>query len=76
MTLTIQSAMRKDISTGKSVSLQHRHFAFIAAVLAETKPIDSGSFIQWEQTVAAFAKACSRTNPNFDLDRFVRACGE
>ena len=70
MALTTQAAMQKDKTTGKSVELQHRHFAFIAAVIARMP----GSQERYEAAYT-FALACRNTNPNFDHDRFMRACG-
>lgn len=63
------AALRKDRTT--DATLEHRHFAFIAAVIEK---------MQWllpdeQRKVAnAFANACARTNPRFDRARFLRAC--
>lgn len=68
MALTIESALRKDRTT--SATLEHRHFAFIASVLAECHDLaNSGTVCR------RFADACAKTNPRFDRDRFLRACG-
>lgn len=59
----------KDTRTAdSSVSLQHRHFAFIAATIADLP------FNTREQTARAFSEACKRTNPRFDRERFLAAC--
>ncbi len=68
--LTKESAARKDSTTGATAELQHRHFAFIAAVLAE---IDNKK--QRNEMAGRFADACERTNPRFDRARFFAACG-
>lgn len=66
--LTKESALRKDQTT--KATLQHRHFAFIAATIAAL-PREGGM----RSTVAChFADACAETNPNFDRARFMRAC--
>lgn len=68
--LTIEAAARKDRTTGQNVELQHRHFAFIAAVLAD---LDRDMTVL--DVVDAFAYACATSNPRFDRARFLKACG-
>lgn len=81
MPLKAAAALRKDQTTGSSVFLEHRHFAFIAATLAVTKPPHAAfgkrdKYVeQWEDSVFIFAGACERTNPRFDCKRFLAACG-
>lgn len=60
----------KDINTArKGVSLEHRHFAFIAGVIAGMKGQD------YQDRVAMdFMHACKATNPKFDKQRFIAAC--
>jgi len=70
MPLSTNAAMQKDKTTGKSVELQHRHFAFIASVIAD---IPDGS--QRYEMAYHFALACRGSNRHFDHDRFMRACG-
>lgn len=70
MALSTQAAMRKDKTTAGFVELQHRHFAFIAAVIADIA--DAG---QRYEMAYRFALACRGTNKAFDHDRFMRACG-
>lgn len=63
----------KDVSTAlKGVSLQHRHYAFIARTIAE---LDM-ALATHEDIVKHFADACARTNPRFNRDRFERACDQ
>jgi hypothetical protein len=62
--------MRKDKETGQSVKLQHRHFAFIAAIIS-----DIGDANTRYEVAYRFALACRSTNDNFDHDRFMIACG-
>jgi hypothetical protein len=74
------SANRKDIRTAANgVKMEHRHFAFIAATLAECEPgggdYGQDEYQQWVETCRAFANACRATNPRFDLARFLSACG-
>lgn len=68
MPLSTSAAMQKDKTTGKSVELQHRHFAFIAAVIADIP--DHG---QRCDMALHFGAALRSTNPKFDLDRFILA---
>lgn len=72
MTLSTESALRKDKRTSRSAELQHRHFAFIADVLAN---LPNNAFSRGE-VIDQFANACRRTNSNFDYDRFIRACND
>lgn len=81
MPLTTESAARKDKTQGAGATLEHRHFAFIAATLASVKPangIYEGSVFyheQWNDLVKAFGESCRATNPKFDRNRFYAACG-
>ena len=67
----------------RKVDFQKRHFQFIADTIKETKPPHLGqtgpeltqALIQWERMVANFATNLRSTNPNFDRDRFIQACG-
>lgn len=69
MPLTIESATRKDQTSGNGATLEHRHFAFIAATIKELSP-------KYREAVALhFADACRYSNPRFDRARFMRACG-
>lgn len=55
---------------------QHRHFCFIADVI-KAMPSRAASLRTQKRSVAlAFADACGGTNPRFDRERFLRACGE
>lgn len=74
MPLKTETALRKDISTGRyGVTMQHRHFAAIAAFVANL----SGSMSPADVHLVAdhFARELAGTSPNFDRDRFMRACG-
>ena len=69
---------RKDLSTAArgNIALQHRHFAFIAAALKSTKPESAGPELnQWASMVDTFASDCRATNPKFNRERFLAACG-
>lgn len=66
---------RKDIFTAnKHVELQHRHFAVIAAALADSKPTQPEMMAQWQSTVNSFIAICRSSNPRFDQQRFIAAC--
>lgn len=70
----VGTANRKDINTAANgVTLEHRHFSFIASVIASLvdtydQPLDKADVAE------AFASACARTNPRFDAQRFLAAC--
>jgi len=81
MALTTESAARKDRTTGASATMEHRHMAFIAATLKETMP-PAGMYQDheairetWEDIVKHFASQLRASNPRFDRDRFLKACG-
>jgi hypothetical protein len=71
MSLTQQSAFRKDLNTARhGVELQHRHFSFIAAVIKDMRlPEPARGVVALE-----FAAACAGSNPRFDRQRFLSAC--
>src|SRR5258708_39034483 len=65
------TAMRKDRASATGVKLQHRHFAFIANVIAT-----SGERAEDKRRWANyFALDLEKTNPNFDRARFFTAVG-
>jgi hypothetical protein len=68
---------RSTINRDKIPELQHRHFCFIAAVLAESRPManwDANKHAQWQSVLNSFVAACKRSNGRFDADRFIEAC--
>jgi len=65
--LNPQAALRKDLTSGKHVTFEHRHFAAIAAILREMGA-DAA-------TINAWAYHLALTNPRFDRARFLKACG-
>lgn len=80
--LKIASAHRKDLKTAaRGVTMEHLHFAVIAATLREVKPSAGhydGSIAareQWVDTVKHFAETCAVSNPKFDRERFLAAAG-
>lgn len=60
---------RKDLHK-KPPKLAHRHFAFIASVIADLEAISTPADV-----ASAFSRACRSTNPKFDGGRFIAACG-
>lgn len=75
MALKTTSANRKDISTAqRGVSLEHRHFSFIAATIAAMPDHAPSLRAQKASCAASFADACDGTNPKFDRARFIAAC--
>lgn len=75
MPLTTESAARKDKTQGASATLEHRHFAFIAATIASMPDFSSSLRTAKLSTASTFADACAGTNPRFDRARFFAACG-
>lgn len=53
---------------------QHRHFAVIAAVIADMPKHAASLRAQRESCANAFADRLAATNPNFDRSRFIAAC--
>lgn len=68
MALSTKAAMRKDLNA-KAPTMQHRHFAFIAKMVANLP--DS---VDRMAIARNFAFDLHATNPNFDRDRFLAAC--
>lgn len=66
---TQERALRKDRTTGKA-TMEHRHFATIAAIIGTFDPEDR------EHVANRFANELASTNPKFDRARFLRACLE
>lgn len=65
------------MATKDSATLTRRDFQAVAAVLASTKPHANaaiGVYMQWREDVEAIAGLLARSNPKFDLDRFLLAC--
>jgi prephenate dehydrogenase len=77
MALTTESALRKDKTNAFASTMEHRHFATIAAILAELKPSQrlSLSATSWRYVCNLFADRLAGTNPRFDRQRFLKACG-
>lgn len=56
--------------------MTRKHFEFIAATIA-TMPSHSPSLRAAKQSTAlSFAEALAKTNPRFNPDWFLKACGE
>lgn len=71
MALTTEAALRKD-KTNAGATMEHRHFATIAAIIAD-HPGPSASVRR--QMATHFANGLAGTNAKFDRTRFLRACG-
>ena len=73
MPLTTETALRKDRNTGVA-NMEHRHFATVAAIIAD---MDDGTMSRDDVRCVAehFARKLADTNPRFDRERFLRACG-
>lgn len=75
--LNDKSALRKDRkSAGDFCTMQHRHFAVVAGVIAgfpqSRGPVEDFDFR--DNVAELFADAFAKTNPRFDRARFLRAC--
>ena len=55
------------------VNFQRRHYEFIAGVIREE--CKYGSELKGHNIAQRFCIALRATNPNFNADRFMRACG-
>ena len=78
MALTIESALRKDKRTGKYRqldSMQHRHYAVIAAIIA-AMPDHAATLRAAKRSTALLFADKLAANPNFNRARFMLACGE
>ena len=73
MALTTQSAYRKDLRTPSGVTMEHRHFAVIAATLRAYFDDNTMSPDLKQDMLDHWADAMARTNPKFNRNRFVRA---
>lgn len=85
--LSKHGADRKDHATAVyGVTMQHRHFAAIADILKRrftqapfpTSPyLHNGEVMTWAASdiAEAFASELGATNPKFNSERFLRACG-
>jgi hypothetical protein len=74
--LTTSSALNKDQRTAKfrgAEVLQHRHYAFIASVIASMPTSTAEYRARKDFTMWTFVSAM-KANPRFDRDRFVAAC--
>ena len=63
----------KDIKarTGKYASMEHRHYATIAAIIWGR--FEDRETYSKEDIARAFAEELRGTNPNFNKDRFLKA---
>lgn len=68
MSLTKETANRKDLRTGVS-PMQHRHYTTVAAII---RIMPEG--LSHREIALHFARELRPTNPNFDEERFLRAC--
>jgi hypothetical protein len=55
-----------------------KHFQQLAEALSVERPgihWDANKKVQWELDVKAIVRACRSSNPRFDAQRFITACG-
>lgn len=67
--------LRKDRTNARGTSMEHRHFAFIAGVIHDM-PQNSAAFGERRAIAIMWADALAGTNPRFDYQRFLAACGD
>ena len=67
------AALRKDKTNAFASSMEHRHFATIAAILKSLHSVGGESTRTW--VAEYFANELASTNPRFDRRRFLTACG-
>lgn len=75
MPLKAESALRKDRTQAAHATMEHRHFAFIAATIAGMPDFSPSLRTAKLSTASTFADACAGTNARFDRARFFAACG-
>ena len=71
----------------KPTGLAKRHFEALAEALVASKPVlqdayqenyqplRSAMFAQWQEDVQSVCRVCQNSNPRFDTQRFLTACG-
>lgn len=64
-----QSLKAKDLRTATSAQLQHRHYAFIASIIASIADPTTKHHM-----AIHFKRNLTRTNHKFDGRRFLAAC--
>lgn len=64
------AALRKDKTNAFASSMEHRHFATIAAIIAGMNDLANNGAV-----ARRFASELAITNPKFDRERFLAACG-
>ena len=71
-----EAAARKDkLGADYPATLQHRHFAVIAGILAELDGVALAINPEQRRAIREhFADRLARTNPKFDRKRFLAAC--
>jgi len=77
MALSNTAALNKDqLGAKHPATMQHRHFAVIAGVLADLGP-NQGVFPNQNLAICQhFADGLAESNPKFDRARFLKACGQ
>jgi hypothetical protein len=79
MALTQESAFRKDQTMPSGNKMEHRHFAVVAGILSAARPaglnMQKAQWAYWQHMARTFADELAHTNPRFDRQRFLRACG-
>lgn len=64
---------RKRLKTSK---FQKRHYEAVAALLANQNPgINWDGYDMWEKIVWQFCEDFKEDNPNFNIHKFLEACG-
>lgn len=57
-------------------TMQRRHYETIARIIRDLgQPSEGYALYHPSQVAKHFASALSPTNPNFNRDRFLKACG-
>jgi hypothetical protein len=74
MTLSTKAATAKDMRNAGS-EMQHRHFATVAAIIKKLDEDGSMSLGDVQLVAEHFASELAKTNPRFNRDRFMMACG-
>lgn len=55
--------------------MTRKDYQLIANAFCDSKPVTETALTQWKNDVTILARALATTNPRFDRERFLKACG-
>lgn len=66
--------IRRTRTLRKGIEMTRKDFQLIADVIAQFQPEDGKAMVSPDLMAGAMATALATTNPNFDRERFLKAC--